>query len=286
MFNSGELNIEIMKDIGGFKASEFGKAARSALDVDWFVAKKRVEELLCEIKAAKKDSDLIQLRKELVMNSLAKNDLDSALLQWSYLPEDARLTIGKLDKNIIDFFSDGVRDANENVSIGLALARRLNHQRVYSINDHRDKEDFVQVADRLSEAMAENVYLKTQPWTSLLDELTQRQNKAYQTGDLLPFYLWMNSDEYMEKDVNSQWQILFEAKLPDGLAQTRVAFWDVRNFGIAANIRRAMAFHPGEKILVIIGATHKVFLDALFRECMDVKVVQLRDYVDKPNSGM
>ncbi|MCK4932753.1 MAG: hypothetical protein KAT01_11335 [Candidatus Aminicenantes bacterium] len=67
----------------------------------------------------------------------------------------------------------------------------------------------------------------------------------------------------------------FEAKLPDRLAQTRVAFWDVRNFGIAANIRRALALNPGKKILVIIGATHKIFLDALFRECMDVKVVQL-----------
>ncbi len=53
MFNSGGINIEIMKDIGGFKASEYGKEARAALNVDWFEAKNRVEELLGEIKATK-----------------------------------------------------------------------------------------------------------------------------------------------------------------------------------------------------------------------------------------
>jgi hypothetical protein len=275
MFNSGGVNIEIMKDIGGFRASEFGKAARATLDMDWFEAKNRVEELLGEIKTAKKDSEIIRLRKEVVLNFLAKNDLYSALLQWSYLPENERLTCDKLDKKILDFFSENSHDANENVSIGIALARKLNHQRVYAVNDHRDKEDFIKVADRFSELFAENAYLKTQPWKPLLDEMTSRQNEAYEARDLLPFYLWMNSEEYMKKDLNSQWQIMFEAKLPDRLAQTRIAFWDVRNFGIAANIRRALALNPGKKILVIIGATHKIFLDALFRECMDVKVVQL-----------
>ncbi len=194
-----------------------------------------------------------------------------------------RLAIDKLDKKVLDFFSEHVHESNENVSIGLTLARKLNHQRVYCINDHRDKEDFIKVADRISEMFGKNEYLKTQPWKPLLDELTDRQNKAIQAGDLLPFYLWMNSEEYVKKDVNSQWQIMFEANLPNGLAQTRIAFWDVRNFGIAANIRRAMALNPGKKILVIIGATHKIFLDALFRECMDVKVVQLKDYAHKSN---
>jgi hypothetical protein len=137
------------------------------------------------------------------------------------------------------------------------------------------------VADRLSKEMANNAYLKTQPWKPLLDEMTTLQNKAYKAGNLLPFYLWMNSEEYMQKDLNNQWQIMFDAKLPEGMAQTRVAFWDVRNFGIAANIRRAMAMYSGKKILVIIGATHKIFLDALLAECLDVKVVQLKDFVSK-----
>ncbi len=80
MFNSGGMNIEIMKNTGGFKASEYGKEARAALNVDWFEAKNKVEELLDEIKTAKKDFDIVRLRKELVLNFLAKNDLYSSLL--------------------------------------------------------------------------------------------------------------------------------------------------------------------------------------------------------------
>jgi hypothetical protein len=281
MFNSGDLNIGILKEIGGFKASEFGKIVRAALDIDWLGAKTRVEELLGKMETASLDSELVELRKELVLSLLAMSDMYSALLQWSYLPEDSGSHFVKLDKEILDYFAEHVNSPNENVSIGIALAQKLNHQRIYAVNDHRDKEDFIKVADRLSKEMANNAYLKTQPWKPLLDEMTTLQNKAYKAGNLLPFYLWMNSEEYMQKDLNSQWQIMFDAKLPEGMAQTRVAFWDVRNFGIAANIRRAMAMYPGKKILVIIGATHKIFLDALLAECLDVKVVQLKDFVSK-----
>lgn len=279
MFNSGGINIEIMKDIGGFEASELGKEVRAALETDWFEAKKRSMALLTEIKAAKQGSDVVRLRMELVMNFLAMNDPYSALLQWSYLPENERTASDEWSQEVVDFFSKHIHASNENTSIGLALARRLNHQRIFCINDHRDKEDFIEVADRISKMLGENEFLKTQPWKPLLDEMTERRNKAYQAGDLLPFYVWLNSETYLRKDLDSQWQVMFEAGLPDGLAQTRVAFWDVRNFGIAANIRRAAALNPGKRTLVIIGASHKIFLDALLRECMDVKVVQLKDYI-------
>jgi hypothetical protein len=279
MFNAGDLNIEILKDIGGFRASEFGKSVRESLDVDWFGAKERVKELLGKVETASLDSEIIELRKKLILNYLAMNDMYSALLQWSYLPEDQRTDFDRMDKEILDYFAEHANSPNENVSIGIALAKKLNHQRIYAINDHRDKEDFVEVADRLSKMFAENEYLKKQPWKPLLDEMSGRQEKAYGAGNLLPFYLWMNSDEYAHKDLNSQWQILFEANLPDKMAQIRLAFWDVRNFGIASNIRRAMAMHPGNKMLVIIGASHKIFIDALFAECMDVKIAQLKDFV-------
>jgi hypothetical protein len=118
---------------------------------------------------------------------------------------------------------------------------------------------------------------------ALYEELKGIQNKAYASGDLLPLYVYLNSEEYVRRDIESQWQILFKAKLSSGLAQTRVAYWDVRNMGIVANIRRAMALHPAQKMLAVIGASHKGFLDALLAECMDVKIVQLADYVPTVN---
>lgn len=281
MFNSGGSNIDILKRIGGFRASEFGKSVRTALDINWLEAKNSAKELLGRIKTVNQDSRITDLRRKLITNFLAMDDMYSALLQWSYLPEKLRTDFYELDKEILDYFTEHIKSPNENVSIGITLAQRLNHQRLYAINDHRDKEDFFKVSDSFSKAFEENKYLKTQPWKPLLDELTDRQNKAYKAGNLLPFYQWINSEEFMQKDLNTQWKIMIDAKLPEGMGHIRVAFWDVRNFGIASNIRRAMAMYPGEKMLVIIGGSHKIFLDALLAECMEVKVVQLKDFVSK-----
>lgn len=278
MINSGEANSDILKEFGQ-RTAEFGKMTRASLNVSWFEANARVEELLKVIETKGRDTELDQLRKELVLHFLAANDIYSALLQWSYLPEAMRTNIDGLNADVLDYFSKHIQSPNENISIGFTLATRLNHQRIYAINDHRDKEDFVKVANALSKALENNEYIKTQPWNTLYEELTGIQTKAYASGNLLPLYVYLNSVDYVNRDIDSQWQILFKAKLPMGLAHTRTAYWDVRNLGIAANIRRAMALHPGKKMLVVIGASHKGFLDALLAECMDVKVVQLADLV-------
>jgi hypothetical protein len=282
LVNSGEANSEIIKEFGK-RTADYGNRLRAFLRMSWFEAKSQAEKLLQETERNKKNEELDQVRKELILRFLAANDIYSALLQWSYLPETQRANIEELDEDILDYFSKHIRSANENISIGMALASRLNHQRIYAINDHRDKEDFVKVADKLSNEFENNDYLKSQPWMALYEELKGIQNKAYASGDLLPLYVYLNSEEYVRRDIESQWQILFKAKLSSGLAQTRVAYWDVRNMGIVANIRRAMALHPAQKMLAVIGASHKGFLDALLAECMDVKIVQLADYVPTVN---
>jgi hypothetical protein len=282
MVNSREANSEILREFGK-RTAEFGKRARDSLNVSWFEANARVEELLQDIEIKGKDKELDSVRKELVLHFLAANDIYSALLQWSYLPEANRTANNGWDVDVIDYFSKHIQSSNENVSIGIALATRLDHHRIFAINDHRDKEDFVKVADALSKELDNNEYIENQPWKALYEELKGIQDKSYASGNLLPLYVYLNSNEYVQKDIDTQWQILFKAKLPSGLAQTRTAYWDVRNLGIAANIRRAMALHPGKKMLVIIGASHKGFLDALLSECMDVKVVQLTDFVPSAN---
>ena len=282
LVNSGEANSEIIKEFGK-RTAEYGNRVRASLHMSWFEAKARTEKLLQDIERAKNNEELNQVRKELVCNFLAANDIYSALLQWSYLPETQRTHIEGLNKDILDYFSKHIRNPNENTSIGIALASRLNHQRIYPINDHRDKEDFVKVTDKLSNEFENNEYLKSQPWMALYKELKGIQNEAYASGDLLPLYSFLNSEEYVQRDIAGQWQILFKAQLSSGLAQTRVAYWDVRNLGIAANIRRAMALHPGKKMLVVIGASHKGFLDALLTECMDVKVMKFADLFPSPD---
>ncbi|MGD9345172.1 MAG: DUF5694 domain-containing protein [Candidatus Aminicenantes bacterium] len=283
MVNSRDANDEIIEEFGQ-RTAEFGKKTRAALDVSWVEAKAKVETLLADIRVSEKNKKLNQLRKELVLYFLAADDIYSALLQWFYLPKTVRPSVDRLDKDIIHYFTKHIQSPNENVSIGIALASRLNHQRIYAINDHRDKEDFIKIADHLSKELEKNEFLRNQPWKALYEELSGIQTKSYSSGDLLPLYVYLNSREYVKRDIENQWQVLFKANLPSGLAHTRIAYWDVRNLGVAANIRRAMALHPGQKMLVVIGASHKGFLDALLAECMDVKVVHLANILSSKDN--
>ena len=95
--------------------------------------------------------------------------------------------------------------------------------------------------------------------------------------NLLPLYEYINSPEYVKEDVAVQWDIFLKTNLPSGLDRTRLALWEVRNLNIASHIRKASALHPGQKVLVIIGASHKYFLDTYLSEMRDVEVLQLLD---------
>ena len=99
-----------------------------------------------------------------------------------------------------------------------------------------------------------------------------------ESGDLLPYYLFLNSStEYGMPDVDAQFHLFFRTRLPSGLDRSRSALWELRNLNITGHIRRITALKPGKRTLVIIGAGHKPFLDLYLSQMMDVRVVQLGD---------
>ena len=97
---------------------------------------------------------------------------------------------------------------------------------------------------------------------------------------MLAHYVYLNSAEYAAGDVEAQWRLFLRTELPSGLDRTRLALWDVRNLNIASNVRRVCAKHPGGRVLVIIGASHKPFLDELLAQSLDVTMVQFGSIVD------
>ena len=52
-----------------------------------------------------------------------------------------------------------------------------------------------------------------------------------------------------------------------------LGYWETRNLRMAANIRDVMGMRPGERMLVIVGASHKAYLDAYLHQMHDVRVV-------------
>jgi pheromone shutdown protein TraB len=92
----------------------------------------------------------------------------------------------------------------------------------------------------------------------------------------------MNSPAYRDRDVEAQFHVFFRTKLASGVDRARSALWEVRNLNIAAHIRRATAAHPGKRMLVIIGAGHKAFLDLYLSQMMDLRLVQLSELAAHP----
>jgi pheromone shutdown protein TraB len=65
---------------------------------------------------------------------------------------------------------------------------------------------------------------------------------------------------------------LFSKKSPDTFSWP---MWEARNLAIAARIRAESASHPGGKVLVLIGASHRLFIEAYLATMMDVRIVPL-----------
>jgi len=216
-------------------------------------------------------------RAELVQCLLASYDDVSALLQWSYLPEAFRSRYKDIPDNIHDYINDQLESSNEIISIGISIAKRLGLDRIEYVDDHHDKEIFLKIASKLmAEIQNNSEYLSVQN-DSFYKKSQQRLQDAVKKGDLLPYYIYMNSLEYEARDMELQWNLWFRTKLQSGLDRSRMALWEVRNLNISSHIRRATALHPGERLLVIIGASHKPFLETYLNQMVDIKLVQLRD---------
>jgi hypothetical protein len=79
-----------------------------------------------------------------------------------------------------------------------------------------------------------------------------------------------------------QWEAMLRARLPDEMGRTRVALWETRNLHMVGHIQRMIAQHPGERILVIVGSSHKPFFDAYLRQMMGVQVVDAETVLPSP----
>ncbi|HLR31473.1 MAG TPA: DUF5694 domain-containing protein [Fodinibius sp.] len=94
-----------------------------------------------------------------------------------------------------------------------------------------------------------------------LKETTSQLEQGIKDSTLFPLYQFMNSPAYVKQDKKIQWRNIFlETEEFNKVLRQQLALWEVRNLGIAANIRKPSAHKPGGRVLVIIGGSHKAFL--------------------------
>lgn len=242
---------------------------QKTLGISFNSAQQRIEKLL------KKENLSILERKELIHCFIASSDLASASLQYRYIKEKTGLFTSDMDKYLVDNLEKESRSKNEVYTLALNLAYNRQLNVIEAVNDFQDEALlFKHFPDFLQDYKKHANYfslISNQPVYKKAKELTI---SGINLNNLSELYLFLNCREYIEQDFNSQWRIWLTTNFPSGSDRARYSLWEMRNLQISANILRVSAFYPQKRILVIIGSSHKGFIEKYLNQISDLELLK------------
>jgi hypothetical protein len=224
-------------------------------------------------------------RLDLAAYSLATYDFFTALLHWSYLDSETRTPSSLIPEQVAATLNFWIENENEITSVAIHLARELGHDRLHPVDDQ---------FSNLIQSSAENQTLMADvekagllaPLMAMYQEMVEEPlAKSIREGDLMPYYLHLNSPEYQKADLAGQWAVFLDDGVDPVQGRIRIARREVRDLQIATHIRRVTARYPGSRVLVLIGGSHKAFLESYLTALVDIELVQLSEYVSAGNAG-
>lgn len=251
----------------------YGNRVRDRTGWSWSDANTRADSLLA---LAETDSLGAKERLSLVESLTAAYRIPSATLQWSALSRSIRTRQTRLSDTVATALTKRLTAANEVYSIGMRLARTRGHSRLYPIDHQAEKDLVVPFFRPLMKAIGDSMRqaLDAQPLLQRADSL---EEAGLAEGDLLPMYRYLNRDAVGRADVRTQWHTMLDVDLPNKMGRKWLALWEARNLHMVGHIRRVASQHPGGRILVITGSSHKPFFDAYLRQMIGVSVMDTDD---------
>lgn len=248
-----------------FKASiEFGENYQKKINRTFAEAAEILKDIKSKIIIT--DADRI----EFIKSYLCMYDVWSACLHFkllqntSLIDTDANSYLTKLSKSL-----------NEINVVGLEIAKNRKHSQIYYIDNLQDEiilqSEFPAFFREYEASQTKiNDYIKK---SSLLKKIDTVQSQSIASGNLLTLYQFYNSEYFMEEDFNMQWELWFKTFFPSKSDISRYFLWEMRNLQITANILRVAAGNPGKKILVLIGASHKSFIEKYLKQIPNVELI-------------
>jgi pheromone shutdown protein TraB len=86
-------------------------------------------------------------------------------------------------------------------------------------------------------------------------------------------YRAYNAAGAAEQTFHSDFGAALEEPSAQRFGRNYVASWETRNLRMAANIREVMSAQPGLRVLVLVGASHKGYLEAYLNQMHDVRII-------------
>jgi hypothetical protein len=200
---------------------------------------------------------------------MAAGEMASGLVQWLRLPTSERYPADGLNAAVVKKLNELISAPNENFSIGATLAARLGLERVFAIDDHTS--DSV-----ISEDEAYNNALR-QHWAVPSATLQPLKSLPWQTPDEeMVRYRLLNRPDMLRATIDHDFGASLRDESRERWLRQYVAWWEVRNLRMVANIRASFAQHPGAKVLVIVGSSHKPYFEDYLNQMPDVDIVDVQ----------
>lgn len=244
-------------------------AANAATGLDIVAATAQAELLLANWPT----SPSFEQRRTLASVFLAADEPASATVQWLRLPMDERKIGNGLNEQLVEKLNLLSVRRNETYLIAVPLAARAGLERVHAMDDH--------TSDR--PAVDEKTYVQAMmsawdnPFTAERKRLgAALESKLNTPGGVISMYRSYNSPGAPTLIFKSDFGAALEEPSSQQFGRDYVAYWETRNLRMASNIRDAMA-PPGLRVLVIVGASHKGYLEAYLNQMHDVRIVSVDD---------
>jgi len=243
--------------------------ARAATGLDVPAATLEADRLLASWPAAPTPSQ----RRHLAAVFLAGGESVSALVQWLRLPQAERHAGDGLDARLVEALEQrrvGRGARGEDTLIAAPLAAALGLERVVGMDDHTGD-----APDADPKAYGEAI---GKAWDNPATAKRKRLDESFKSrlGDpegILALYRALNDPSMARLTYDSDFGAALEEGSPQQFGRGYVAYWETRNLRMASNIREAIGNLPGSRTLVIVGASHKWYLEAYLNQMHDVRIV-------------
>jgi hypothetical protein len=243
-------------------------AAQAATGLDVPAATDEAEKLL----AAWPASPTASQRRHLAALFLAGGERASAVVQWLRLDPAERHAGDGLDDALVASLQKLENRRDESILVAARVAARLGHERVYAMDDH--------TADSTSDPALDAAYNAAiskawdNPATHKRQDADKELHKHIDTPEgVLALYRATNTPGQGKLAFDSDFGAALKDPSPQRFGRGYVGYWETRNLRMAANIRDVMGLQPGIRMLVIVGASHKAYLEAYLNQMHDVQVV-------------
>ena len=243
--------------------------ARAATGLDVPAATAESERLLADWPAQPTPAQ----RRHLAALFLAGGEPVSALVQWLRLPETERRAGDSLDATLVAMLDEqrvGRGKRSEDTLIAAPLAAALGLERVVAMDDHTA--DAPDADPKAAGAAIGKAW--DNPATAQRRKTDERLHANVGDGaGVMALYRELNDPSQARLAYDSDFGAALEEGSPQQFGRGYVGYWETRNLRMASNIRDAIGLQPGGRTLVIVGASHKPYLEAYLHQMHDVRIV-------------